>query len=67
MPLFNLIEHSDNYSKTPGILWQYRRDESAIIVANGNTANFNADNATTDSFKIKKQNRSNRQRWHKKC
>ena len=30
MPLYNLIEHSDNYSKTFGILWQYDRDEPFI-------------------------------------
>ena len=23
MPMYNLIEHSDNYSKTSGSLWQY--------------------------------------------
>ena len=23
MPVFNLIEYSDNYSKTSGSLWQY--------------------------------------------
>ena len=27
MPMYNLIEHSDNYSKTSGSLWQYYRDE----------------------------------------
>ena len=27
MPMYNLIEHSDNYSKTFGSLWQYYRDE----------------------------------------
>ena len=27
MPLYNLIEYSDNYSKTSGSLWQYYRDE----------------------------------------
>ena len=27
MPMYNLIEYSDNYVKTPGILWQYFRDE----------------------------------------
>ena len=27
MPMYNLIEYSDNYSKTSGILWQYNRDE----------------------------------------
>ena len=25
MPLYNLIEYSDNYSKTSGSLWQYYR------------------------------------------
>ena len=29
MPMYNLIEYSDNYSKTSGNLWQYYRDESA--------------------------------------
>ena len=27
MPMFNLIEYSDNYSKTSGSVWQYYRDE----------------------------------------
>ena len=27
MPMYNLIEYSDNYAKTPGSLWQYFRDE----------------------------------------
>ena len=27
MPMYNLIEHSDNYSKTSGTLWQYYGDE----------------------------------------
>ena len=27
MPVHNLIEHSDNYAKTSGSLWQYFRDE----------------------------------------
>ena len=27
MPMYNLIEYSDNYAKTTGILWQYFRDE----------------------------------------
>ena len=30
MLLYNLIEHSDNYSKTSGRLWQYYRDIPAI-------------------------------------
>ena len=27
MPIYNLIEYSDNYAKTTGSLWQYFRDE----------------------------------------
>ena len=27
MPMYNLIEYSDNYSKTSESLWQYYRDE----------------------------------------
>ena len=27
MPMYNLIEYSDNYAKLSGILWQYFRDE----------------------------------------
>ena len=27
VPMCNLIEHSDNYSKTYEILWQFCRDE----------------------------------------
>ena len=28
MPMYNLIEYSDNYAKTSGSLWQYYRDEA---------------------------------------
>ena len=27
MPMYNLVEYSDNYSKTSGSLWQYYRDD----------------------------------------
>ena len=27
MPMYNLIEYSDNYAKTSGCLWQYYRDD----------------------------------------
>ena len=33
MPIYNLIEHSGNYSKTSGSLWQYYRDE--LFINNG--------------------------------
>ena len=31
MPMYNLIEHSYNYSKKSGTLWLFYRDELAII------------------------------------
>ena len=54
MPMYNLIEYSDNYSKTSGILWQYCRVEPAIDVNNAIT-DFNAVNATTNSFNLKRK------------
>ena len=27
MPMYNLIEYSDNYSDTSGSLWQFKKDE----------------------------------------
>ena len=53
MPMYNLIEYIDNYSKASKILWQYWKDEQAINAVNGNDVDFNAANATTNSFKIK--------------
>ena len=35
MPMYNLIEYSDNYSDTSGRLWQFKRDEiEGNVVAN---------------------------------
>ena len=41
--MYNLIEYSNNYSKTSGSLWQYYRDEPALINAD-TIANFHAAN-----------------------
>ena len=51
MPMCNLIEHSDIYSKTSGSLWHYCKDIPAVN-NNGNIVNFNRDN-TTASFNFK--------------
>ena len=51
MRMYNLLEYSDNYSKTSRILWQYCRDEPAINAADGEIADFTEANAITDSFK----------------
>ena len=50
MPMYNLIEYSDNYAKTSGSLWQYCKDIPARI--NNNIVNF-TDNNLTDSFNFK--------------
>ena len=34
MPMHNLIEYSNNYSRTSGSFWQYYRDESNDITKN---------------------------------
>ena len=51
MPMYNLIEYSDNYAKTTGSLWQYCKNipalntnDQIIIFAEGNL---------TDSFNLK--------------
>ena len=40
MPMYNLIEYSDNYSDTSGRLWDFKRDE---IVNNADVANDDND------------------------
>ena len=45
MPMYNLIEYSDNYSDTSGSLWQFKRDQIEGDV------NLTIDNAP--SFKYK--------------
>ena len=51
MPMYNLIEYSDNYSKRSGSLWQYCKEIPAIN-NNGAIVDFNGANAT-DSFNFK--------------
>ena len=50
MPIYNLIEYSDNYSDTSGSLWQFKRDEQPID-NNGAFINITAENSS--SFKYK--------------
>ena len=51
MSMFNLIEYSDNYSKTSGSLWQYCKDTPALN-NNGHVVIFNGAN-NTDSLNFK--------------
>ena len=46
MPMYNLIEYSDNYSDTSGSLWQFKRDE--VLAGN---VELTVDNS--QSFKYK--------------
>ena len=46
MPIYNLIEYSDNYSDTSGSLWQFKRDE---VPANNADLTIN----NSQSFKYK--------------
>ena len=51
MPMYNLVECSDNYADSSGSLYQFKRDEFPINDA-GNPLNVALDNST--SFKYKK-------------
>ena len=49
--MYNLIEYSDNYSKTSGFLSEYCREKPALN--NRTILDLTADNTITDFFKIK--------------
>ena len=49
--MYNLIEYSDNYSKTSGIVFQYCRDVPNVD-KNGAVTDF-TDANVTDSFNLK--------------
>ena len=51
MPMYNLIEYSDNYSKTSGSLWQYCKDIPAVD-DDGDIVIFN-EASVTDSLNFK--------------
>ena len=40
--MYNLIEYSNNYSKTSGTLWQYYKDEPNDNLANSESIKFKA-------------------------
>ena len=60
MPMYNLLEYSDNYSMTSGGLWNFYRD----VVNDGANENYDDNNrinknkvATTNSLEHKTNNR----------
>ena len=52
IPVHNLIEYSDSYSKASGSLWKYYRDEPALT-DNGDIKSFHIGNNNSASFKFK--------------
>ena len=51
MPMYNLIEYSDNCSDISGSLWQFKRDESPVADA-GNPDNVSTTNSTSFKYKF---------------
>ena len=51
MPMYNLIEHSDNYADSSGRLYQFKRYESPMNDA-GNPNNVALDNSTSFKYKV---------------
>ena len=47
MPMYNLIEYSDNYQNSSATLYQYKRDEPP-----NNNVNLTADNSTSSKYKV---------------
>ena len=47
MPMYNLIEYSDNYQDSSATLYQYKRDEPP-----NNNVNLTADNSTSFKYKV---------------
>ena len=48
MPMYNLIEYSDNYSDTSGSLWQFKREEPPA-----NNVDLNVNNGVFNSIPAK--------------
>ena len=52
MPMYNLIEYSDNYSETSGSLWHYYRNKP-FLNANGAITDFPVSDNNSASFKFR--------------
>ena len=48
MPMYNLLEHSDNYSMTSGSLWNYYKDKvNDAANENNDAGNYGLNNNKT--------------------
>ena len=54
MPMYNLIEYSDNYSETSGRLWQFYRDESNDNITESRSSMVKITGKTRDNGNTKK-------------
>ena len=52
--IYNIKEYSDNYSKSPDSLWQYYKDETALIDV-GASSNFSASKNNSIPLKFKQK------------
>ena len=53
MPMYNLIEHSSNYSKTTGSLWFCSKDEATSFNADIDNFKWDYDNFRSFKYKVK--------------
>ena len=53
MPMYNLIEFSNNYLNISGSLWQYYGDEPSLNPGENETVDFTSANQNSRSFKFK--------------
>ena len=51
MPMYNLIEYSDNYADSCGSLYQFKRDKSPMNNAE-NSNNVALDNSASFQYKV---------------
>ena len=51
IPMYNLLEYSDNYADSSGSLYQFKRDESPMNDT-GNPNNVALDNSTSFKHKV---------------
>ena len=58
MPMYNLIEYSDNYSDTSGSLWVFKRDgidEDAEVTNDDNAPSFKCKASLVTNTEVLKQ------------
>ena len=51
MPMYNLIEYTENYTNTTGSLWNYYRDKLTDVTNNNNISNNNVINLKSFEYK----------------